>query len=77
MFRLLLICVAALFCASCASVPDIRHVVASTAAIQLPSVRTTPPMSRITVTQVSDELECMSDCLADDTCEACAETCIR
>jgi len=25
----------------------------------------------------SSELECMADCLADETCEVCAESCLR
>ena len=71
MIRSILVVVVALLASGCAAVPETRHVVASTGLTPMPSVHA--QLSK----PVSSELDCMADCLADETCEACAEMCLR
>ena len=73
MLRTLVIVFVALLTSACATVPEARHVVASSAFTPMPSVHAQVSKPADT----SSELECMADCLADETCEVCAESCLR
>jgi hypothetical protein len=73
MTRTIFITVLALLTSACAAVPEQRPVVASSAFTPVPSAHAQVSKPADT----SSELDCMADCLADETCEACAEMCLR
>jgi len=75
MLRLTLACLAALLLGACASAPGPRAavVVASTVEVPVPA----RDVVSVYAKWPSEELECMSDCLYSETCQACVERCIE
>jgi hypothetical protein len=73
MIRTVFIIFLSLLASACAAVPEQRPVVASSVFTPMPSAHA--QISK--PADISSELDCMADCLADESCEACAEMCLR
>ena len=75
MLRFSFACLFSLFLAACAAPGETRTVVASMGSMQGLAQPLAAPVNPNH--QVAAELECMSDCLADETCQACVDRCLE